>query len=79
MTSNYYELIQKIIYGSLILIIFSLLITVLYDIFIYRKFEIQYKDVIGKTIVFSILWFVLLFLDKIIMINLINPQEFMIY
>jgi len=79
MTSNYYELIQKIIYGSLILIIFSLLITVLYDIFIYRKFEIQYKDVIGKTIGFSVLWFVLLFLDKIIMINLINPQEFMIY
>lgn len=79
MTSDYYSLIQKIIYGSLILIILLLLITIFCDIFIYRRFEIQYKDIIFKTFVLSILWFVLLFLDKMTMIGLINPQNFMIY
>jgi hypothetical protein len=79
MTGSYYNLIQKIIYGSLILIIAFLLITVFCDIFIYKKFKIQYKDVILKTIGFSALWFILLFLDKIIMIELINPQNFRIY
>jgi hypothetical protein len=79
MTSDYYDLIQKIIYASLALIILFLVITVFCDIFIYHKFEIQYKDAISKTIGFAILWFVLLFLDKMIMIEIINPQAFMIY
>ena len=79
MTSDYYDLIQKIVYASLALIILFLIITVFCDIFIYHKFEIQYKDAISKTIGFAILWFVLLFLDKMIMIEIINPQAFMIY
>ncbi len=79
MTSDYYNLIQKIVYGSLILIVISLFITVFCDIFIYRKFEIQYKDVAFKTLCFSILWFTLLFLDKMIMIGLISPQNLRIY
>jgi len=77
--SDYYNLIQKIIYGSLLLIIICLIITVFCDIFIYHKFEIQYKDAILKTVGFSALWFILLFLDKMIIIELINPQNFMIY
>lgn len=72
MTTNYYNLIQKIIYGSLILVIFSLLVNVFCDIFIYRKFEIQYKDIIFKAIGFSVLWFILLFLDKLTIIKLIT-------
>jgi len=79
MTSNYYDLIQKVIYSSLILIILLLVLTVFCDIFIYHKFEIQYKDAVLKTIGFSLLWFILLFLDKMMMIELINPQTFMIY
>jgi hypothetical protein len=71
MTSDYYDLIQRIIYGSLIFIILSLFVTVFCDIFIYHKFEIQYKDIVFKTIGFSALWFVLLFLDKLIIIQII--------
>lgn len=79
MTSDYYDLIQKIIYASLILIIIILVTTVFYDVFIYHRFEIQHEDVVYKTIGFSIMWFILLFLDKMIMIDLINPQQFMIF
>jgi len=71
MTSDYYDLIQKIIYGSLIFIILCLFVTVFCDIFIYHKFEIQYKDIVFKTIGFSALWFILLFLDKLIIIQII--------
>lgn len=78
MTSDYYDIIQGIIYGSLILIIISLFITVICDIFVYRKFIIDHKDVVFKTVGFSVLWFVLLFLDKMIMIELVNPQQLMI-
>lgn len=79
MTSDYYNLLQKIIYGSLILIIISLAVTVFCDIFVYRKFEIDHRDAIFKTIGFSALWIVLLFLDKMIMVEIINPQHLMIY
>lgn len=79
MMSDYYDLIQKIIYGSLVLIIITLFVTVFCDIFIYRKFEIDYRDVVLKTVGFSVLWFVLLFLDRTIMIELANTQNFMIY
>jgi len=79
MLSDYYNLIQKIIYGSLALIIVLLFVTIFCDIFIYRQFEIDYKDVVLKAVGFSVLWFVLLFLDKMIMIGLVNPQNFMIY
>jgi len=78
MTSDYYNLIQKVIYGSLALIIIVLLITVYCDIFIYRKFKIDYKDAVFKVVSFFILWFILLFLDKTIMAELVNPQNFMI-
>ncbi|MBL7142056.1 MAG: hypothetical protein ISS83_00070 [Candidatus Pacebacteria bacterium] len=76
-TSDYYDWIQKIIYGSLILIILALLITFLCDLFVYRKFEIQYKDIILKGAGFTALWLVLLFLDKMIIIQLI-AQNFRI-
>ncbi|MBM3257862.1 MAG: hypothetical protein FJZ05_01420 [Candidatus Nealsonbacteria bacterium] len=71
MTSDYYDWIRKIIYGSLILILIALLITFLCDLFVYRKFEIQYKDIILKGALFTALWLVLLFLDKMIIIQLI--------
>jgi hypothetical protein len=79
MTSDYYDLIQGIIYLSLALIILLLSYTVFCDIFIYHKFQIQYKDAIVKTVGFSFLWFVLVSLDKVVLIELINSQSFMIY
>jgi len=78
MVSDYYDLIQGIIYGSLILIIITLFITVFYDVFIYRRFTIDYRDAVLKAVSFSVLWFILVFLDKMVMIELVNPQNFMI-
>ncbi len=77
MLSDYYNLVQFIIYTSLIFIIVILLITVYYDVFIYRKFKIDYIDAIFKTVGFSALWFILIYLDKLIMLEIIS-QEFMI-
>ena len=78
-TSKYYDIVQKIIYGSLALIIFYLIIAFFCDIFVYRKFKVDYKDVIFKTIGFFILWSLLLFLDKMVILELINPQNFRIF
>ena len=64
-------MIQKIVYGSLILIILSLLLTIFYDLFVYHKFEIQYKDIVFKTAGYVALWFVLVFLDKLVIIELL--------
>lgn len=72
MTNEYYDLIKKIIYGSLAFIIISLFLTIFCDLFIYHKFEIQYKNIVFKTIGFTALWFVLVFLDKLIIIQLIT-------
>lgn len=79
MTGKYYGLVQTIVYGFLGLIIFCLFITVFYDIFIYRCFEIQYWGVLLKSFGFSALWLVLVFLDKIMMIELVNPGNFMVF
>lgn len=78
LTSDYYNLLQKIIYLSLIFIIISLFITVFCDLFIYRAFEIQYKDILFKAVSFCILFLVLLFIDKGIIIQII-PHEFSIF
>jgi len=79
MTSDYYNIIQGIVYSSLVLILISLFITVFYDVFIYRKFKIDHKDIVVKTVGFSALWLALLLFDKMIMVELLNPQEFLIY
>ena len=78
MSTNYYNLTQGIIYGSLIFIILSLLLTVYFDIFIYRKFEIQYKDIVLKTVGFSLILLILLLIDKPQLIQII-PHNFNIY
>lgn len=78
LASDYYNLLQKVIYLSLIFITISLFITVFFDLFIYRAFEIQYKDIVLKAVCFSVLFAVLLLIDKSIMIQII-PHEFSIY
>jgi len=69
---NYYDLIQKITYGALILIIASLMIN------IFVKFNIQRKDLILKTIIFIVILISFVLLDKGVIIQLI-PHEFSIY
>lgn len=78
LASDYHNLLQKIIYGSLIFIIISLFITILFDVFVYRAFEIQYKDIVLKAVAFSILLILLLFIGKGTIIQLI-PHNFSIY
>lgn len=75
LSSGYYDLLQKIIYGSLVFIVISLILTVLCDIFIYHAYEIQYKDMVFKTIYFGVFLLILLSIDKGTIIQLI-PHNF---
>ncbi|MFH1401825.1 MAG: CAP domain-containing protein [Parcubacteria group bacterium] len=76
--SDYYDLLQKIIFGFLIFVIILLINTVLFDIFIYRAYEIQYKDILLKTLGFCLILAILLHFDKSSIIQLI-PHDFRIY
>lgn len=72
MTSKYYDLIQKIIYISLIFIIFTLLINVLLT----PKGQIQ--DLTFKTTFFIFLLLFFTVIDKLLLIRFI-PHNFKIY
>jgi len=76
--SDYYNLIQNIIFGSLIFVLLLLTNAVLFDIFVYRAYEIQYKDVLLKTLGFCLILAILLHFDKGSIIQLI-PHDFRIY
>ena len=76
--SDYYNLLQKIIFGFLVFTIILLINAVLFDIFVYRAYEIQYKDILLKTLGFCLLLVILLHFDKSSMIQLI-PHDLRIY
>ncbi|MDD5145867.1 MAG: CAP domain-containing protein [Candidatus Pacebacteria bacterium] len=78
LSSGYYGLLQGVIYGSLLFITISLFITVFFDIFIYRAFEIQYKDIVLKAASFSVLLIILLSFDKGTILQLI-PHNLIIF
>jgi len=69
---KYSNLIQKIIYFSLIFIIISLLIN------IFVRFDIQHKDLIFKTSAFILLLIIFVQIDKIDLLKII-PHHFRIY
>jgi hypothetical protein len=77
MASNYYEILQKIVYGSLALIGLLLINTVIFDIFVYHSYEIQYKDIFVKTLGFCALLALLLVIDKTTIAQII-PDLFII-
>jgi hypothetical protein len=64
MASGYYDLLQKVIYGSLAFVAFLLINTVVYDIFVYHAYQIQYKDIFFKSLVFCVFLAALLAVDK---------------
>lgn len=68
----YYDFLQKIIYGSLILMIISLFIN------IFVRYDVQCPDLIFKTLCFVLLLIFFVFLDKSTVIQLI-PHGFSIY
>jgi hypothetical protein len=78
LASDYFELIQKIIMVSLILIILLLLNTVLFDIFVYRAYEIQHGDMLLKTVGFCLTLAILWHFDKGSALQLI-PHDLKIY
>jgi len=73
--SDYYNLVQCLIYFSLIFVILSLLVTFFFDLFIYHAGEIQYKDIVFKTFIFGTVLVALMFIDKEFLIRLI-PHGF---
>lgn len=71
LTRNYHNLVEKIIYFSLIFIIISLIIN------IFVRFDIQHKDLILKTFFFIALLVIFILLDKELIIQLI-PHKLII-
>jgi hypothetical protein len=78
LASDSYDVFQKIAYGSLFLIIFLFLITVIFDIFVYRAYEIQHKDVLAKSLLLFIILILLILVDKTAILNVI-PRNVGIY
>ena len=77
-SSKYYTVLEQILYGSIIVIAFLLVITVLFDVFVYKAYEIQYKDIFLKALGFCAIVAILILFDKEIVISLI-PRSFNIY
>ncbi|MBZ9572982.1 hypothetical protein KJA17_02275 [Patescibacteria group bacterium] len=65
MTMSYNDLVQKIIFFSLVFIIISLIIN------IFVKFDVQHKDLIWKTAIFVIVLILFIFIDKEFVIRII--------
>jgi hypothetical protein len=76
--TKYPSLLNKIIYFTLAILIFSLTLTIYFDIFIYRKFVIDYKDLIPKIASFCLILIIFLYLNHTKLIQLI-PHQLMIY
>ena len=72
LSSNYSDMVQKIIFYSLLLITLSLILN------IFIKFDIQYKDLIVKTLFFISLLVLFIFFDKELIIRIL-PHNFSIY
>lgn len=71
---KYHYILEIIIYLSLIFLIFSLWLAIFCDVFIYKKFSLDYKWLIPREIVFVSLLIGFLYLDKLTIIKLI-PHE----
>ncbi|MCJ7786991.1 CAP domain-containing protein [Patescibacteria group bacterium] len=72
LSSNYNDIVQKIIFYSLLFIILSLILN------IFVKFDIQHKDLIVKTLFFGTLLVLFIFFDKELIIRIL-PHNFSIY
>lgn len=64
--SDFYNFLQKFIYGFLILIILALILNV------FIRFDVQHPDLILKTAFFVCLLIVFLLIDKVDMVNLVS-------
>jgi hypothetical protein len=74
---HHFSLIQFFTYFSLGFLIFSCLLTIFFDIFVYHRFVIDYKELIPRTFLFVFLFFLFLYFDNLKIIKLI-PHNFQI-
>jgi len=72
LSSDYNDIVQKIIFYSLLLITFSLILN------IFVKFDTQYKDLIVKALFFASVLVLFIFFDKGLIIRIL-PHNFSIY
>jgi hypothetical protein len=73
--SNEYEaFLDKLIYSILLFISAILLIALLVDVFWYRPFSLQHRDILLKTFVFALILFGFTFLDKESLLKIISSK-----
>jgi hypothetical protein len=75
---KYTSLLNGIIYFTLAFLIFSLTLTIYFDIFVYRKFIIDYKELIPRWLSFSLVLLIFLYLDQTKLLQII-PHQLIIY
>jgi hypothetical protein len=75
---KYSSLLNGIIYFILAIMIFSLTLTIYLDTFVYRKFMVDYKELVPRWVSFCLILLVFLYLDQTKLVQAI-PHEFMIY
>ncbi len=78
LTTKYTFVLNIIIYTILLTLIFSLSLASLFDIFVYRKFVIDYKDIIPRLLGFTLLLLIFVSLDQPQLLRLI-PHKLLIY
>jgi len=76
--TKYTFLLNLIIYFTLAFLVFSLSLTIYFDIFVYRKFIIDYKGLIPRLITFSVILILFLYIDKTKLLQII-PHQVLIY
>jgi hypothetical protein len=71
---KYNSMLNVIIYFILAILIFSLTLTIYFDIFIYRKFVLDYKELIPRWVSFCLILILFLYLDQPKLIQIIPHQ-----
>lgn len=76
--TKYNSFLNTIIYLGLGALIFSLAVTLYFDIFSYHKYVIDYKEIIPRLVTFSLIFLFFLYLDQTKIIQII-PHEVFLY
>ena len=77
-STKYHSLLDGIIYFILASLIFTITLVIYFDIFLYRKLAIAYRELAPRWLGLVLLLIVFLYLDQTKMVQLI-PHELMIY
>lgn len=78
LAKKYTPLLNGIIYTTLSVLMVSLTLTIYFDIFIYRKFIIDYKELIPRWLSFCFILILFIFLDQSKLIQAV-PHQLLIY